>query len=305
MDLTITHWLKQQQYPSIFGSELYLSNICYISDVGRLSFVELTKLFDRLKHDNIYQKVRFERDITSLHMIYRYYSYYQSSKYQTPKATKKIISNIKNIEDDDAKEEYKYDHESQYKTPRKKQLNKSISLSTSKLKSKSKSKSKSKLKSNEINEQTKDVKVSDIENIVKEIIAESKKKSKSKSQSSQSQLLLCSESSLSASESSTNSTVKAENEPKPKTEKIEDIATEIKKPQKLETQTLSQSSSVTLTKSPQQNINKTVRIKLNENPNLNATKKPSLRLVVDNINDCHSNQNQKKLIRYVYLFYVV
>ena len=109
-NLTMSHWLLENEYPRMFWEELYLRNICYISDCGKISFHEIIKLFDQLQHKNIYQKVRFERDITSLHMLYRKYHQNDNNNNDDKKEIEiKQTPNAKGLENKDTNQRYNID----------------------------------------------------------------------------------------------------------------------------------------------------------------------------------------------------
>ena len=94
--MDIVSWLKANQHPP-FGHIFNWCGIIYSSDCGLVPFALITNIFDYLAyfkvHQSMREKVRFERDITSLHIQYRKYC-----KLHKKSPTKSVIATSSNQE---------------------------------------------------------------------------------------------------------------------------------------------------------------------------------------------------------------
>lgn len=95
---TIDVWLDAYEYPTSFGSIFNCHGIAYPYDCGRVSFMIINAIFDYLDehrlHQSIRDKVRFERDITSLHIGYRKYCHHLITKENELPKTKVVKMSI-------------------------------------------------------------------------------------------------------------------------------------------------------------------------------------------------------------------
>lgn len=71
MALTIHDWMAMNHHPLVFLPVVHRFNIRCVADCGRLSFRDMMALFDLLPHPTIGEKIRFERNISDLHLHFK------------------------------------------------------------------------------------------------------------------------------------------------------------------------------------------------------------------------------------------